>query len=58
MTYKRCKVLNDTLEKLFNSDFSQLENTEVNIVNNHTEFYLREEFKIDNTVYKCLVIIF
>ncbi len=45
MTYKRCKVLNDTLEKLFNSDFSQLENTEVNIVNNHTEFYLREEFK-------------
>ena len=45
VTYKRCDVLNDTLEKLFNSDFSKVPNTEVNIINNHTEFYLRDEFK-------------
>tara|TARA_B100000674_G_C37979636_1_gene981313 strand:+ start:9521 stop:10450 length:930 start_codon:yes stop_codon:yes gene_type:complete len=45
MTYKRCDVLNDTLEKLFKSDFSKIDNTEVNIVNNHTEFYLRPKFK-------------
>ena len=45
MTYKRCNVLNDTLEKLFNSDFSKVLNTEVNIINNHSEFYIRDEFK-------------
>jgi hypothetical protein len=45
MTYKRCEVLNDTLEKLFKSDFSKVKNTEVNIINNHSEFYLRPEFK-------------
>ena len=45
MTYKRCEVLNDTLEKLFKSDFSKVDNTEVNIINNHTEFYLRPEFE-------------
>ena len=45
VTYKRCDILNDTLEKLFKSDFSSLDNTEVNIINNHTSFYLRPEFK-------------
>lgn len=45
VTYKRADILNDTLEKLFNSDFSTLKNTEVNVINNHTEFYLRDEFK-------------
>ncbi len=45
VTYKRSEVLNDTLKKLFNSDFKDLDNTEVNIINNHTEFYLKEEFK-------------
>jgi len=45
VTYKRSDVLNDTLKKLFDSDFSNLENTEVNVINNHTDFYLNEEFK-------------
>jgi hypothetical protein len=45
VTYKRSKVLNDTLEKLFNSDFQSVENTEVNIINNHTEFRLEDCFK-------------
>ena len=45
VTYKRSKVLNDTLEKLFNSDFKHLDNTEVNIINNHTDFSLEEKFK-------------
>ena len=45
ITYKRCGVLNDTLDKLFASDFSKLDNTEVNIINNHSEFSLDERFK-------------
>jgi len=45
VTYKRCKTLNDTLEKLFNSDFGNVDNTEVNIINNHSEFYLDDKFK-------------
>jgi len=45
VTYKRSDILNDTLEKLFASDFSELPNTEVNIINNHTEFYLKPEFE-------------
>ena len=45
VTYKRSDVLNDTLEKLFNSDFKDLDNTEVNIINNHSDFFLREDFK-------------
>jgi len=44
-TYKRSNVLNDTLKKLFKSDFSQLPNTEVNIINNHTDFRLDSQFK-------------
>jgi hypothetical protein len=44
VTYKRSDVLNDTLQKLFESDFSDVPNTEVNIINNHSDFYLRPEF--------------
>ena len=46
VTYKRSDVLNDTLKKLFNSDFSQLKNTEVNIINNHSDFFLEKQYKI------------
>lgn len=45
VTYKRSDILNDTLEKLFNSDFGQVLNTEVNVINNHTDFFLKEKFK-------------
>ena len=45
VTYKRSDVLNDTLKKLFNSDFSQLKNTEVNIINNHSDFFLEKQYK-------------
>lgn len=43
VTYKRSDILNDTLEKLFDSDFSLVENTEVNIINNHSDFHLKPE---------------
>ncbi len=45
VTYKRSDILNDTLTRLFNSDFSKYDNTEVNVINNHSSFYLNEEFK-------------
>ena len=45
VTYKRSDILNDTLKKLFESDFSQVSNTEVNVINNHTEFFLNPEFQ-------------
>lgn len=45
ITYKRSEILNDSLDKLFSSDFSKLENTEVNIINNHTDFKLKPEFE-------------
>ena len=44
VTYKRTDVLNETLEILFKSDFSEIENTEVNIINNHTDFNLDKKF--------------
>ena len=44
VTYKRSDILNDTLDKLFSSDFSSFQNTEVNIINNHSEFHLSQEF--------------
>mgnify|MGYP003647455178 CR=1 FL=1 len=44
-TYKRSEILNDTLKKLFDSDFPNTTDTEVNIINNHSEFYLRPEFE-------------
>jgi len=40
VTYKRSDILNDTLSKLFSSDFVELENTQVTIINNHTDFHL------------------
>ena len=49
VTYKRPDVLNDTLDRLFNhTDFNMIPDTEVNIINNHSEFHLNEEF--DNKV--------
>jgi len=45
VTYQRSDILNDTLAKLFNSDFSKVDNTEVNIINNHSEFYLDPKFR-------------
>ena len=44
-TYKRCDVLNHTLTKLFDSDFKDIDNTEVNIINNHSEFRIDDKFK-------------
>ena len=44
VTYKRTDVLNEALETLFDSDFSEIENTEVNIINNHTDFNLDKKF--------------
>ena len=46
VTYRRTGILNKTLDILFNkTDFKSIPNTEVNIINNHSEFYLEEEFK-------------
>ncbi len=46
VTYKRNDVLNETLDRLFNStDFSLVKNTEVNIINNHSDFYIKDEFR-------------
>ena len=45
VTYKRSDILNDTLDKLFKSDFSEVENTEVNIINNHSDFFIEDRFK-------------
>jgi len=45
VTYKRSDILNDSLKKLFNSDFSKLDNTQVTIINNHSDFKLNEEFR-------------
>ena len=45
VTYKRTGVLNETLDRLFNkTDFSSIPNTEVNIINNHSEFELNPAF--------------
>ena len=45
VTYRRTKILNKTLNTLFNdTDFTSIPNTEVNIINNHSEFHLEEEF--------------
>jgi hypothetical protein len=46
VTYRRTRILNKTLDILFNkTDFISIPNTEVNIINNHSEFFLEEEFK-------------
>lgn len=45
VTYRRTAILNETLDKLFNhTDFRSIPNTEVNIINNHSEFFLDEKF--------------
>ncbi len=44
VTYKRSKILNDTLDKLFKSDFCNVKDTEVNIINNHSQFELDSYF--------------
>ncbi|HHZ95750.1 MAG TPA: glycosyltransferase family 2 protein [Flavobacteriales bacterium] len=45
VTYRRPEVLNSTLDRLFNhTDFPSIPDTEVNIINNHSEFRLDEEF--------------
>ncbi len=45
VTYRRTDILNKTLDILFNkTDFSLIPDTEVNIINNHTEFHLNDEF--------------
>ncbi len=39
VTYKRTGVLNETLDRLFNkTDFTSIQDTEVIIINNHSEF--------------------
>ena len=46
VTYKRNKVLGQTLDRLFNhTDFCNIPNTEVNIINNHSDFEISEEHK-------------
>lgn len=45
-TYKRSDILNKTLDILFNkTDFKLIPNSEVNIINNNSEFFLEEKFK-------------
>ncbi len=45
VTYRRVEILNKTLDRLFNhTDFPSIPNTEVNIINNHSEFSLNKEF--------------
>ena len=45
VTYRRVDILNKTLDILFNkTDFPSIPNTEVNIINNHSEFRLEDEF--------------
>lgn len=45
-TYRRNEILNQTLNRLFNeTNFGSIPNTEVTIINNHSEFKLEEAFK-------------
>jgi hypothetical protein len=45
VTYRRTDVLNKTLDTLFNkTDFVDIPNTEVNVINNHSEFRIDEQF--------------
>lgn len=45
LTYKRTTMLHRMLRTLFNSDFKDVPNTEVNIINNHSNFNLQSEYK-------------
>ena len=55
VTYRRSDVLNKTLERLFEqTDFSLIPNTEVNVINNHSDFYLDEKFSNKvNLIHNC-----
>lgn len=45
VTYKRPRVFNKTLDILFNkTDFKLIPNCEVNVINNHSEFFIEEQF--------------
>lgn len=44
-TYNRPDALNKTLERLFLTDFVNVKNTEVIVINNHSNFFLKEKFK-------------
>jgi len=46
VTHRGCEVLNGTIGKLFDSDFSRLDNTEVNVINNHSHFFLEPGYII------------
>ncbi len=50
-TYKRSDVLNELLENIFTSDFKDYENTEVNIINNHSSFHMDEKYEGKVNVY-------
>tara|TARA_R110000824_G_scaffold4217_3_gene20072 strand:- start:13398 stop:14348 length:951 start_codon:yes stop_codon:yes gene_type:complete len=51
VTYKRPKVFNETLDRLFNyTDFKLIKNTEVVVINNHSDFHMDEQFKDKVTV--------
>jgi hypothetical protein len=45
ITYKRSDVLNELIDNLKSSDFKDVANTQINVINNHTDFYLEERNK-------------
>ena len=51
LTYKRSDVLNELLENIFTSDFKNIENTEVNIINNHSNFHMDKKYEGKVNVY-------
>tara|TARA_B100001250_G_C19816232_1_gene798575 strand:- start:5855 stop:6763 length:909 start_codon:yes stop_codon:yes gene_type:complete len=52
VTWQRNDVLEQLLNNLFNeSDFKDYENTEVNIINNHSNFFINNEFVDKVNVY-------
>jgi len=44
VTYKRKDVLNQLVDNIFESDFVNVDNTEVNIINNHSSFELYSKY--------------
>jgi hypothetical protein len=56
VTYKRSDVLNELIDNIFESDFKDVPNTEVNIINNHSTFELTSGYKQRiNKVYHHMV---
>jgi len=51
VTYKRNDVLNQLIDNLKESDFNDIKNTEINIINNHTDFYLEDRHKDVNVLH-------